>query len=134
MSPHNGKTGNRASPDSSELYDLINPSHASPSYLKHGLYRGKKRLCRITCFFVDRDFRGKGLAGYPLMSALASIRKRGGEIVEAYPLESIHDIARKTKGKASFLWSGTVPMFREKGFKVVAPLGKSRRLVRRTIS
>ncbi len=97
-------------------------------------YDGKRNLWRITCFFVDRDYRGKGVANFALKSALALIRKKGGGMVEAYPLESLRDVPRKTaKGKASFLWNGTASMFKETGFKVVAPLGKSRRLVRKNV-
>ena len=108
----------------------------SRTYAKLGLQDGKRRrLWRITCFFVDRDYRGKGVAGYALKAALSAIRKKGGETVEAYPLESLKEIPRKTaKSQASFMWSGTVAMFRKSGFKVIAPLGKSRRLVRRTVN
>ena len=107
----------------------------SRTYLRLGPNDGKKRkLWRVTCFFVDRDFRGRGVASFALKAALSAIRKRGGGIVEAYPLESLKDVPRKTaKGKASFMWSGTVDMFKKAGFKVIAPLGKSRRLVRKSV-
>lgn len=36
---------------------------------------------RIACFFVDRDFRRRGVS----RAALAAIRRRGGGTVEAYP-------------------------------------------------
>ncbi len=79
---------------------------ASRSYLEKGLYKGKKKLWRITCFFIDRDHRGKGIARFALSRALGPIRKRGGGVVEAYPLKSAIDLARKTsKGRASLLWS-----------------------------
>ena len=108
---------------------------ASRTYSKLELENGKKTLWRITCFFVDRDARDTGVAGFALKTALSSIRKRGGGIVEAYPLENIEIVPRKTaKGKASFMWSGTVSMFKKLGFKVVARLSKSRRLMRKTIS
>ncbi len=109
--------------------------NASRTYQKLGLENGvKRKLWRITCFFVDRDFRGKGVAGFALKTAISSIRKNGGGVVEAYPLENLKEVPRKTaKGKASFMWSGTVPMFQKEGFRTAAPLGKSRRLVRRII-
>ncbi len=108
---------------------------ASRTYLRLGLKESRKRkLWRITCFFVHRDYRGRGAAGFALKAALSAIRKQGGGIVEAYPLETLKDVPRKTdRGKASFMWSGTVAMFKKAGFKVVAPLGKTRRLVRRTV-
>ena len=75
------------------------------------------------------------VASFALKTALTAIRKKGGGLVEAYPVKSIKNVPGKTaKGKASFLWSGTASMFEEAGFKVVASLGKSRRLVRRTVA
>ena len=107
---------------------------ASRTYLKLGLDGKKRKLWRITCFFVDRDYRGKGVAIFALKAALSAIRKRGGGIVEACPLETLKKIPGKPeKGKASFMWSGTVTMFSKAGFKVVAQLGKSRRLVRKAV-
>ena len=92
------------------------------------------RLWRVTCFFIDRDYRGKGVAATALKAALNSIKREGGGTVEAYPLATMDSIPRKSSsGKACFLWSGTVSMFEREGFKVVAEIGKLRRLVRASI-
>jgi GNAT superfamily N-acetyltransferase len=42
---------------------------------------------RITCFFVDRDYRGKGVASVALnlKEALREISRLGGGTVESYP-------------------------------------------------
>ena len=40
---------------------------------------------RITCFFVDRDYRGKGVAAIALEGALNEIARLGGGTVESYP-------------------------------------------------
>ncbi|PSR32704.1 MAG: hypothetical protein C7B46_13170 [Sulfobacillus benefaciens] len=40
---------------------------------------------RITCFFVDRKFRGRGVASAALAGALDAIAQSGGGTVEAYP-------------------------------------------------
>ena len=75
------------------------------------------------------------MASFAVKAALSAIRKKGGGIVVAYPLQSLGAITRKTeKGKASFMWSGTVNMFKKAGFKIIAPLGKSRRLVRKIVN
>ncbi|MBS1706026.1 MAG: GNAT family N-acetyltransferase [Armatimonadetes bacterium] len=66
---------------------------------------------RITCFFVDRHNRGRGIANLALDGALAAIAREGGGLVEAYP-ESIE--GRKVKG--TFIYLGTVPMFERRGF------------------
>ena len=80
------------------------------------------KLWRITCFFIDRDFRHKGVAQAALRGALAAIEKRGGGTVEAYPA---------TNPKAVALWFGTVGMFRRERFRKVADLGASNVLMRR---
>ena len=65
---------------------------------------------RITCFFVDRDHRRKGVAALALAGALDLIAKAGGGVVEAYP----QDVRKKTS--ASFLYNGTRSMFERAGF------------------
>jgi GNAT superfamily N-acetyltransferase len=86
-----------------------------------------RKLWRLTCFFVDRDFRKKGVAGVALRAALDSIRKQGGGEVEAYPPMS-------KEGGSWSLWFGTVAMFEREGFKVHAKLGENRLLMRKTLA
>ncbi|MDH2900731.1 MAG: GNAT family N-acetyltransferase [archaeon] len=83
-----------------------------------------KKLWRITCFWVDRKYRGRGAATAALKAALNSIKKKGGGLVEAYP--ATH------KGFPAD-WFGNLSMFKKEGFEVVAPFGKSNVLVRQTI-
>ena len=85
---------------------------------------GDARLWRITCFCVDRKYRGRNVASVGLSAALESIRKKGGGTVEAYPV---------TRRGALAAWFGTVSMFRQQGFEVVAPFGKSNVLMRRKL-
>jgi GNAT superfamily N-acetyltransferase len=99
--------------------------------LEHGrkyaslrLPRSTGPLWRITCFFVDRPFRRKGVARVALHAALEAIRERGGGTVEAYPA---------THGGAVALWFGTRSMFEREGFREVAPFGRSNVLVRRVV-
>ena len=51
-----------------------------------------------------------------LRAALDEIARKGGGLVEAYPI---------TRIGAYREYLGTVSMFEREGFKVVAPLGKS---------
>ena len=67
---------------------------------------------KITCFFVDTNYRGKGVASLALAGALDAIRQAGGGIVEAYP-EKID--GRVTQGR--FIYLGTIPMFERHGFE-----------------
>jgi GNAT superfamily N-acetyltransferase len=66
---------------------------------------------RITCFFVDRKYRGKKVSSLALEGALRFIAEAGGGFVEAYP-EDMTD--RKVNG--SFIYLGTTAMFERRGF------------------
>lgn len=84
---------------------------------------------RITCFFIDRNYRRKGVAGVALHGALDLIAKAGGGVVEAYPQD--------TKGKrtsGSFLYNGTRSLFEQAGFSYERSKGKNHCVMRRTVS
>jgi hypothetical protein len=83
---------------------------------------------RITCFFVDRDRRGEGVATVALKGALRFIAAKGGGTVDAYPI-SVPD--RKYSG--SFLWGGTESMFTEVGFHRVGKTGARKFVMRTTV-
>lgn len=74
---------------------------------------------RITCFFVDRACRRRGVASTALDGALREIARLGGGTVESYPED--------TTGRsvsASFLHNGTVAMFESHGFERIRRIGK----------
>jgi len=75
---------------------------------------------RITCFFVDREYRGKGVSSVALEGALNEIAKLGGGVVESFP-EDVSD--RSVSG--SFLHNGTLSLFEHLGFKRTRRLGKN---------
>ena len=88
-----------------------------------------ERLWRVTCFVVDREYRRRGVASFALRAALEAIKKKGGGIVEAYPV-------RKTDQGANYIYCGTVSMFEKAGFKTIAPLAQGRTstvVMRRTV-
>lgn len=93
---------------------------------------GTERLWRITCFAVDTKYRRCGVASVGLKAALVSIKKRGGGLVEAYPI-----INWKPGTFGNVSTHGTISMFKKEGFKIVAPLGSTKFqtnvLVRRTV-
>jgi len=97
-------------------------------YKKVGKPAEADKLWRITCFFVDRKFRGKGVAKIALKAALRSIRSQGGGIVEAYPV-----VSEKMAAVPEWRWFGTPSMFRRERFTTVARLGTSGVLMRRAI-
>ena len=82
---------------------------------------GSAKLWRIPCFAVLKNHRKRGAASFALRAALGAIRKRGGGIVEAYPIERW---LRRAFGNEST--SGTASMFAKAGFRKVASLGSTR--------
>lgn len=85
---------------------------------------GETQVWRITCFTVRREHRERGVASVALKAALEGIRKRGGGLVEAYPI---------THRGAYRAYLGTVSMFRKEGFRGVAPFGKNNVVMRKLV-
>ena len=83
---------------------------------------------RITCFFVDRAYRGKGVAATALEGALREIGRLGGGTVESYP----EDVEGRSVS-ASFLHNGTVQMFERQGFGRSRRIGKDRWVVSKVV-
>jgi GNAT superfamily N-acetyltransferase len=75
---------------------------------------------RITCLFVDRRYRRKGIAAVAVRGALALIGAAGGGLVESYP----HDLPPDKKTSASFLYNATRSMYEQLGFSYERPKGK----------
>jgi GNAT superfamily N-acetyltransferase len=84
---------------------------------------------RLTYFFVDRDYRRKGVAAVALGGALDLIAKAGGGLVEAYPQDTQ---GKRTSG--SFLYNGTRSLFEKAGFNYERPKGKNHSVMRRMVS
>jgi ribosomal protein S18 acetylase RimI-like enzyme len=83
---------------------------------------------RITCFFIDRERRGQGIATLALREALRYIAQLGGGLVEAYPEDYT---GQRTSN--SFLCSGTLGMFEKAGFRKVRKIAMRRWVVTRRI-
>lgn len=82
----------------------------------------------ITCFFVSRKFRGKGLMIRLLRAAIDYVRDRGGRIVEGYPVEPAG-----ARVPAASAYTGLAAAFCQAGFKEVARNSKTRPIFRYTI-
>ena len=84
---------------------------------------------RITCFFVDKAYRGQGVASTALAGALDLIAGLGGGSVESYP----EDVDGRSVS-ASFLHNSRLAMFEHQGFERLAQLGKHHWVVSRTVA
>lgn len=89
---------------------------------------GKLPDWRITCFFIDRERRGEGVASFALREAVRCIARAGGGTVEGYP----EDYAG-ARTSNSFLCSGTLGMFEKAGFKKSRKIAMRRWVVTRRV-
>ncbi|RYZ92536.1 MAG: N-acetyltransferase, partial [Proteobacteria bacterium] len=83
---------------------------------------------RITCFFVDKAYRGQGVASQALQGALDLIAGLGGGIVESYP-----ECTEGRKTSSSFLHNGTLVMFERLGFEKTRKIGKDHWVVTQVV-
>ncbi|MCE6999381.1 GNAT family N-acetyltransferase [Saccharothrix sp. S26] len=81
----------------------------------------------VTCFFIHRAARRRGLGALLLEHAVTYAREHGARAVEGYPVDT--GGAKKGSGE---LYHGTLGMFTGAGFELVARRGVNRALVRLT--
>ena len=83
---------------------------------------------RITCFFVDREYRGKGVTSAALEGALKEIARLGGGTIESYP----EDVEGRSMS-GSFLYNGAISIFERLGFKRMHRLGQNHWVVKKVV-
>ena len=84
---------------------------------------------RLTCIFVDKTHRKKGVAAAALRGALDLIAKAGGGVVEGYP----HDIPEGKKMSAAFVYNLTRRHYEKAGFKYQRPKGNGNCVMIKTV-
>lgn len=84
---------------------------------------------RITCFFVDRDYRRGGVSAVALQGALDLIAEAGGGVVDGLPYDTGGE-----KANASFLYNGTRSLFEQAGFEYQRPKGKNHCVMRMMVA
>ncbi|WP_406163197.1 GNAT family N-acetyltransferase [Streptomyces sp. NBC_00882] len=83
---------------------------------------------RITCVYVDRRHRGRGIARAALEGALDQIAQAGGGVVEA-----ISEVTDGREAQGRFLFSATVELFQDFGFTRGRQVGKHAWIVSRVV-
>ncbi|MEW6156586.1 MAG: GNAT family N-acetyltransferase [Verrucomicrobiota bacterium] len=78
----------------------------------------------ITCFFVARQFRRRGVSLALVNGAIAFARQQGARILEGYPIEIGKD------QPDPFVYTGLASTFRNAGFNEVARRSPTRPLMR----
>ena len=78
----------------------------------------------ISCFYVRRGHRGKGVMSALIAAAVKAARHAGAPALEAYPFD------RAQQDSTSNVFTGTTSTFRRAGFKTVARRVSSRPIMR----
>ncbi|NIO04079.1 MAG: GNAT family N-acetyltransferase [Proteobacteria bacterium] len=83
----------------------------------------------VVCFFIDKNYRNKGVSFHLVRAAIEYAKKQGGKLLEGYPVEP-----RKDRIPAAFAWTGLESAFRRAGFVEIARRSETRPIMRFTIS
>lgn len=79
----------------------------------------------VSCLFVNKEYRRRGLSTTLLRGAVEFAQKRGAKILEGYPTEP-----GKANTPDAFLWHGVPSAFIKAGFKEVTRRSESRPIMR----
>ena len=81
----------------------------------------------ISCLFVARPWRRRGVSAALIEAAVSHARARGAKIVEAYPVDPAG------KQADAFVWTGIASAFERAGFREVARRSPTRPIMRRVV-
>lgn len=81
----------------------------------------------VTCFFVTRGWRGRGISQALLAAVAAFVRRRGGRLLEGYPIDA------RAKRADVFVYTGLASSFAGARFREVARRSPTRPIVRRAL-
>jgi GNAT superfamily N-acetyltransferase len=87
-----------------------------------------KPVWSVSCFFIARGWRRKGVTVALLRAAAAHAAARGGKILEGYPIAP-----KKGEVPAAFAWTGLVGGFTKAGFEEAARRSATRPIMRRRL-
>jgi GNAT superfamily N-acetyltransferase len=87
-----------------------------------------ERVWSVTCFYVAKEHRGRGLTVELLEAAVQFARERGARLIEGYPNEP-----KSGAMAAAFAFQGLASAFRSAGFREVARRSPTRPIMRRTL-
>lgn len=92
-----------------------------------------KPVWSITCFFVNKEARSKGIMTGLIKAAVVHARSHGGQIVEAYPIDmQSPKLAGQVFGSYSG-YMGVASVFRALGFTEVGQASETQLIMRKNI-
>ena len=80
-----------------------------------------EKIWSLACMYVHRKLRGRGFGTQLIEAAKAYARKRGANILEAYPVDP---------KSPSYRFMGFVPAFERLGFEEIGKAGSRRHVMR----
>ena len=88
----------------------------------------EKPVWSVVCFFINKDYRRKGLTVELLKEAGKHAKKNGAKILEGYPVDP------RTKNYAPvFAYTGLASAFKKAGFSEVARRSETRPIMRKML-
>ncbi|MGA7721436.1 MAG: GNAT family N-acetyltransferase [Ignavibacteriaceae bacterium] len=84
-----------------------------------------KPVWSVSCIFIVKEFRRKGVSTELLKAAITFFKSRGAKIVEAYPQEPY-----SSNIPAAFAWTGVPSSFEKAGFELAGRRSKMRPIMR----
>jgi GNAT superfamily N-acetyltransferase len=108
----------------------VEPRRAYPTLERSRTLRpvDDRAVWSVTCFFVSRTWRRRGLSVQLLEAAAKHARASGATLLEGYP-----SVARQGRLPDAFAWTGLVRTFEHAGFSVVARPSDARRIMRKEL-
>ncbi|MEO0921349.1 MAG: GNAT family N-acetyltransferase [Pseudomonadota bacterium] len=82
----------------------------------------------VSCFFIDKRFRRKGLSLELLTAAMDWASNQGASMVEGYPIDT-----PKAKYPPVYAWTGFLDTFKRAGFAEVARRSETRPIMRKEL-
>jgi len=84
-----------------------------------------KPVWSVVCFFINKNYRKKGLSVELLNAAKKYVNSNKGKIIEGYPVEP-----KSGKTADVFAWTGLASAFKQAGFKEIERRSETRPIMR----
>jgi GNAT superfamily N-acetyltransferase len=108
----------------------VAPRESYPSLMRSRVLKpaDEQPAWSVTCLFVARDWRGRGMSEALVRASVDYVRERGGRLVEAYPTDP-----RGKRLAAVSSYMGTPAIFRAAGFREFSRPSPARVIMRRQL-